>query len=369
MFGSETEFVDWLKRVCKARRPGPDRRDWRRRRHRASRPATRKSFSRPTFRSKVSTSSGDCIRPGRSVTVRLPERFRMSQPWAASRGLRFFRLPSRAALLAAGWRVLRRRAGSRRSHGRGDHRRRHGFSLRARRLRTWSVAGEVPIGTALLRSGARPGDQIFVSGHLGRSALGLRMLKSGKVTMKSDSRHAGSPVHTHLYPEPRLELGRFLRESRLASALMDLSDGLSTDLARMCKASGVGAVLWSERIPLPNTPSETARAGPPTNRDDSLALALNGGEDYELLFTVPRRKAGLVPKRFRGLPITCIGEIRRSTGLFLALPDGSARPLQPGGFEHFRRSRKGTFVNRPHLPTSEKASRVLGTVFVGLGAT
>ncbi len=201
------------------------------------------------------------------------------------------------------------------------------------------VAGEVPRGTALLRSRARSGDLIFVSGRLGLSALGLRMLKLGRPATRR--RGLSEPLRAHLYPEPRLGLGRFLRVNGLASALMDLSDGLSTDLARLSKASGAGAVLRSERIPLAITPGERARAGLPTKRNDLLALALNGGEDYELLFTVPRPKAGRIPKRFRGLPISCIGEIRRSPGLFLALPDGTIRPVQPGGFEHFRRDRRG----------------------------
>ena len=114
------------------------------------------------------------------------------------------------------------------------------------------AAGEVPRGRALRRSGARMGDQIYVSGRLGLSALGLRLLRS---------RRGGSPppaeatareaMHHHLYPIPQCALGRFLSERRLASALMDLSDGLSTDLARMCAASGVGARLWAEKIPGP----------------------------------------------------------------------------------------------------------------------
>jgi thiamine-monophosphate kinase len=189
------------------------------------------------------------------------------------------------------------------------------------------VAGEVPRGAALLRSGARPGDQIFVSGWLGLSALGLRMLKSGRI---------GSPlakaIHVHLYPFPRIELGRFLSEKRLASALMDLSDGLSTDLARLCDASGVGAALWSSQIPRPNG-SLDGRLSDAA----ALNLALNGGEDYELLFTVRPGKVSRIPARFRGLPLRRIGEIRPSKGLCLVHPDGTSRALEPGGYDHLRK--------------------------------
>jgi thiamine-monophosphate kinase len=199
------------------------------------------------------------------------------------------------------------------------------------------VTGEVPRGTALLRSGAKPGDKIFVSGRLGISALGLRMLKRGR--LYSARRQNTDPMRSHLYPEPRLQLGQFLRANRFASAGMDLSDGLSTDLARLCKASGAGAILQPELIPGPSVRRELRLAEFPRDGTDALRLALNGGEDYELLFTVPRRKAGRVPKRFQGLPLSCIGEIQRSPGVFLKFPDGSVRPLPPRGYEHFR-SRK-----------------------------
>lgn len=189
------------------------------------------------------------------------------------------------------------------------------------------VAGEIPPGRALLRSGARAGDHVFVSGRPGLSALGLETLKSAR---QPTGALAGA-VRAHLYPRPRIELGRFLREERLASALMDLSDGLSTDLERLCAASGVGAVLWSSRIPAPvSRPAGSAAAA------RALDLALNGGEDYELLFTVRPRNAERIPRRFHGLPLHCIGEIRNSKGLSLILPGGKPRPIESGGYDHFR---------------------------------
>jgi thiamine-monophosphate kinase len=190
------------------------------------------------------------------------------------------------------------------------------------------VAGEVPAGTALRRSGARPGDRIFVSGRLGFSALGLRLLKTRVAATSSKQ-----AIRAHLYPMPRIELGRFLRKKGLASALMDLSDGLSSDLTRLCQASGVGAAVWASKIP---KPAATGKGKLSPTR--ALDLALNGGEDYELLFTVPPRKLNRIPARFCSLPLQCIGEIQRATkGLSLIEPDGASRPLEPGGWDHFHK--------------------------------
>jgi thiamine-monophosphate kinase len=191
------------------------------------------------------------------------------------------------------------------------------------------VAGEVPRGKALRRSGARTGDQIFVSGRLGLSALGLRLLQSGvaqalmPVPLRGPAREA---VHAHLYPEPQCALGRFLCERRMASALMDLSDGLSTDLSRLCAASGVGARLWAAKIPGPSLPEAA----------DSLQLALHGGEDYQLLFTVPQRKASRLPLKFQGRPLYHVGEIEASKAIKLAMPEGNVRTLEPAGWDCFR---------------------------------
>ena len=166
------------------------------------------------------------------------------------------------------------------------------------------VCGGVPQGKALLRSGAKPGDGIFVSGQLGGSALGLR---TGK----------GNAWKRHLRPKPRLALGQLLREKRLASALMDLSDGLSSDLHRMVLASGVGADLDGL---VPMFPGAT------------LDEALHGGEDYELLFTANRRTR--VPAEFQGLPLTRIGTIV-AAGQTPVLWKGE--PLQALGWDHFRK--------------------------------
>jgi thiamine-monophosphate kinase len=163
------------------------------------------------------------------------------------------------------------------------------------------VGGAVPRGKALLRSGARPGEGIYVSGRLGGSALGL-------------ANGEGRGWKRHLRPQPRLALGRYLRELG-ATAAMDLSDGLSLDLRRMCIASRVSAVIEA----------------PPVFPGASLDQALHGGEDYELLFTLrPGRRP---PAQFDELPLTRIGTIAKGRAGSVLL-DG--KPLPPLGYDHFQ---------------------------------
>jgi thiamine-monophosphate kinase len=183
------------------------------------------------------------------------------------------------------------------------------------------VVGTVPRGKAILRSGARPGDLIYVSGALGGSAgaLGMFNKKHAKPNPRSYPRH--------FFPEPRIAVGRYLREKGLASAMIDTSDGLSIDLAHICEESGVGAELLAEAIP-------RAIVGKPP-REVDLELALHGGEDYELLFTVPTRKP--VPSRIAKVPITQIGYITRRRKIFLTGREGLKHELAPRGWEHFRK--------------------------------
>ena len=208
------------------------------------------------------------------------------------------------------------------------------------------VAGEVPRGKALRRSGARAGDLILVSGPLGLSALGLRLLRnkpagaldtarallpesggsSAKTQRRAAVRLAKEALRAHLYPEPQCALGQFLSRRGLASALIDLSDGLSTDLSRLCAASGVGARLWAEKIPGPDLPG-AAR---------SLELALDGGEDYQLLFTVPPRQASRLPAKFQAHPLYNLGEIEATKGVRLITAEGKVRALEPAGWDYFR---------------------------------
>lgn len=164
------------------------------------------------------------------------------------------------------------------------------------------VGGGVPRGTALRRDGAHPGDAIYVSGALGGSALGLATQR-------------GTAWKRHLRPEPRLALGRFLRRLRVTSC-MDLSDGLSLDLRRLCLASGLSAEI----------------AAPPLFRGASLEQALHGGEDYELLFTAAGKTR--VPPLAEGVPLTRIGTMRKGRAGTIWL-DGV--PLEPLGYDHFRK--------------------------------
>jgi thiamine-monophosphate kinase len=190
-----------------------------------------------------------------------------------------------------------------------------------------TVVGEVPAGHAALRSGARTNDIIYVSGRLGEAELGLRLLQGSKrPPSKRDSL-----TKRHLYPEPRLALGQWLVKKGLATAMMDLSDGLSTDLSRLCAASAVGARLESSKIPSVRVTDVAPKQG-----RDPLYLALHGGDDYELLFTVSPRKAKLLPNSFRGVRLTAIGRITRKRELLLK-ENGRVIQLTPGGWDPFRK--------------------------------
>jgi len=191
-----------------------------------------------------------------------------------------------------------------------------------------TALGEVRTGRAVLRSQAKPGDVIFTSGRLGEAELGLRLIR--KIKQRVNSRDL--VLRKHLYPEPRLALGRWLAEKRLASAMMDLSDGLSTDLPRLCAASGVGARVEEAKIPRVR-PEQSG----PSRGDHRLNLALHGGDDYELLFTVPRKKLKRIPHFQNGTPITAIGEIKKERTLLLVDEAGREVPLPNLGWDPFRK--------------------------------
>lgn len=198
-----------------------------------------------------------------------------------------------------------------------------------------TVAGEIGHGRAVKRSGARPGDLVFVSGRLGQAALGLELMNArGRAAGTRESPGLARLLQPHLYPKIRIELGAWLAQHRVASAMMDISDGLSTDLSRLCKASGVGARLSAGQIPCVKIPDATARLLH-RRQLDPLRMALHGGEDYELLFTVPRRNL----KWLRAAPgfseITQIGEIERGSGITIVGVNGRAKRLEPAGWDPF----------------------------------
>jgi thiamine-monophosphate kinase len=190
-----------------------------------------------------------------------------------------------------------------------------------------TAIGDLPTGGAVLRSGAKPGDLLFVSGRLGEAELGLRTLRRGRAVVRGNSNYW---IKKHLYPEPRLALGRWLAGKRLATAMMDLSDGLSTDLSRLCGASGVGARIAIDKIPKAELPNRRGRI-----KFDATELALHGGDDYEFLFTVGPKQAGAVPSSFQGLPLSCIGEVTRERQLMLTGPEGLEEKLVARGWDPF----------------------------------
>lgn len=196
------------------------------------------------------------------------------------------------------------------------------------------VAGQVHSGTAVLRSGARPGDRVYVTGELGASGAVLKELYAGRrIRPKADNRH--------FYPSPRLEIGEWLRRKKVATSMIDLSDGLSVDLAHICEESGACAEITAAAVPV--------------GKGASLELALHSGDDYELLFTAP--PATKLPAKVAGVRITAIGTIRptpkRATAarsgdpgkkdyrpvIEILLENGRRRTLRSRGWQHFSEKR------------------------------
>jgi thiamine-monophosphate kinase len=248
------------------------------------------------------------------------------------------------------------------------------------------VLGEVSSRAAVLRSTAQPGDQIYVTGALGGSAAGLKLIEMGArissqeaggneqeqtevrgtsptVRESSESEppadrgtQAGSPLGVvvaggpsknsdedaiqslllrHLRPHARVGWGIVLGEERLASAMIDISDGLSSDLAHLCRESNVGALIQSARLPIDKDVIKLCGR----RALDPLALALHGGEDFELLFTVSPENATRLPKRVDGVAISCIGEITNESGKIRIAEKNRVWDLVAQGFEHFKKVR------------------------------
>lgn len=188
-----------------------------------------------------------------------------------------------------------------------------------------TALGEAPVGQALRRQGARPGDRLLVSGVLGEAALGVRLLAEGR------PRRPGPAARAQLTPTPRVRLGPVL--GRWANAAVDISDGLLQDLGHLCDRSGVGATVHRAALPLG---PEVAALG-----DEGLRLALTGGEDYELLAAVaPQKVTGLKRAATRaGVPMREIGVIEAAGGVRVLDEEGAPMPLpRRRGFSHFGRS-------------------------------
>lgn len=192
------------------------------------------------------------------------------------------------------------------------------------------LIGSVPRGKALRRAGASAGDALYVTGQLGGAAAELSTMLGGRRRIASVKTTEG---HPQLFPEPRLDVGEALLRRRLATACIDISDGLSTDLAHLCRASALCAEIEQAALPIHSLALKLGAKA-------ALDAALNGGEDYELLFAAPA--AVKLPSFLVGVPITRIGSLTpRRTGrpmMTLLLPNGSREELKPGGWEHFSKS-------------------------------
>lgn len=196
------------------------------------------------------------------------------------------------------------------------------------------VGGEVPKGRAILRSGAVEGDAIVVTDNVGGSAGGLKLLQSG-VRLGADLESwQDTLLQIHLQPWPQTGTGIYLQKNNLANAMIDISDGLSSDLEHLCNDSDVGAKLFANQIPLNLNLSKLF-----PGFDEQLELALNGGEDFQLLFTVSKDR---IPHLSDGIiggcdcgPFKVIGEITSNKGIIELIHDGQSLILEPKGYRHF----------------------------------
>jgi thiamine-monophosphate kinase len=199
-----------------------------------------------------------------------------------------------------------------------------------------TVLGSVKRRRILTRAGARPGDELYVSGTIGAAAAGLGHLTAAMTTVDrhgADPNDAMAPCDARfLEPEPRLQLGSLLGRNRAATSCVDLSDGLADAVHQLARASGVGAVVDALAVPFHPAASRWFEC----QREDPVLAGLRGGEDYELLFTVtPKRRSryGAVRRLVKNLPLTRIGRITREPGV--RLTRGGRDIELPGGFSHF----------------------------------
>lgn len=216
------------------------------------------------------------------------------------------------------------------------------------------VIGQCATGRAVRRTGAKAGDAIYVTGTLGASAAGLKLLLNGarvgddvrssafrRLTFASEQPPEGgttnaiqSAICAHLRPEPRVEFGQHLGNLGLANSMIDVSDGLAQDLAHICEDSGVSAVIDFDAVPVAEEVSLVA-----ANSDEAFNLAVNGGEDFELLFTAdPKNEAALMEiGANHRLRLTKIGEVISAgqSSSVLLRREGNVKPLLIRGFDHF----------------------------------
>jgi thiamine-monophosphate kinase len=197
------------------------------------------------------------------------------------------------------------------------------------------LLGEAPRANVVLRSGARAGDRIMVTGSVGDAAAGVALLLNAALEKETDGSYAALARSRRDCPAPRVREGALIGSMRTASAMIDVSDGIAGDLHHICERSAVGVRLFADRLPASRQNRALSRAA----RGDEWHFALHGGEDYELLFTAPVGKAEELAGRITaetGTAVSVIGEIiPANRPSELVLPDGSARPLKGSGWDHF----------------------------------
>ncbi len=193
-----------------------------------------------------------------------------------------------------------------------------------------SILGTVPSGQAILRSGAKPHDRIYVTGELGAPSSLLEEMFANPTR-----KFRPSAYPAHFYPQPQLAVAKYLREHQLASAMIDISDGLSIDLRHICENSGVGAVIHANAVPI-------ATLG---RHEVDLRHALHGGDEYQLLFTAPQGHR--VPNTINKVPVTLIGYITEDVGeVLLDHDNGFVTELEAGGWQHFQRGKTKRTADR-----------------------
>lgn len=196
-----------------------------------------------------------------------------------------------------------------------------------------TILGEVPKDQVIFRKGASEGDMIFVTGYLGDSSLGLKLLNRKK-RKKITERSFGYAMNRHIDPSPRVIEGRAIAKKKLASSMIDISDGLIADLRHIAEESSVGARIWVNKIPLSICFKKWISKYP-----NDINLAIAGGEDYELLFTAPKSnitKIDIISRKL-GIPITHIGEIMpKKCGITVVGENGKIFNHAVDGFEHFK---------------------------------
>lgn len=189
-----------------------------------------------------------------------------------------------------------------------------------------SVLGEVEAGRAILRKGAKPGDSIYVSGEMGAAAAGFLLLRRGELSLASSNEQ--KLAEKWQMPFPRIAEAREILKQNVATAMIDTSDGLSSDLSHILEESNVGAEIWEENLPISRAIHNLCHK----LRKSPTEIALGGGEDYELLFTASPETNVEEKVSF---PVTKIGTITEGKDIFLVDSTGSKKKIKPGGWDHF----------------------------------